>query len=327
MSGLSIASIQSASAGSTRVSTAWRSLPSTVSSSSASRMPACAFTISARAQKRDAVAVREAATLPPGDELALRVGDRRQLVEQAALADPGHTDERHELWRPFLAHAGQAERSTSSSRSLPTSVPRLVVEHLSAEARTGFDRLPHGDRLGLALRLDRLGLAVLDGVASRPVRRLADEDPVHGSGGLETSCRVDDVAGGHPLSGVGARIERHERFAGRDPDPELEPLLDREVANGERGADGSLRIVLVRDGCAEQRHHRVADELLDRAAVALELRANTLVVGPEDRLHVLRVHRLRLRREADEVAEDNRDDLALSACHGERVRRGRAILS
>ena len=45
------------------------------------------------------------------------------------------------------------------------------------------------------------------------------------------------------------------------------------VADRERRADGALGIVLVRDRRAEERHHRVADELLDRAAVALELRA------------------------------------------------------
>ena len=64
--------------------------------------------------------------------------------------------------------------------------------------------------------------------------------------------------------------------------------------------------------CAEERHHRVADELLDRAAVALELGAHALVVGAEYRLDVLGIERLGLRREPDEVAEDDRDDLPLS---------------
>ncbi len=130
-----------------------------------------------------------------------------------------------------------------------------------------------------------------------------------------------------PSPASGSRVEQYEHLARRDADAELEPLLDREVADGERGSDGSLGIVLVRDGRAEQRHNRVADELLDRAAVVLELGAKASVIRAEDRLHVLRVHRLRARREADEVAEEDRDDLALSAGHGERLRRGRAILS
>ena len=81
----------------------------------------------------------------------------------------------------------------------------------------------------------------------------------------------------------------------------------------ERSADGALGVVLVRGRRAEERHDRVADELLDGAAVALELGADALVVGAQDRLDVLRIHRLGLRREPDEVAEDDRDDLALAA--------------
>ena len=81
----------------------------------------------------------------------------------------------------------------------------------------------------------------------------------------------------------------------------------------ERSTDGSLRVVLVRGGRAEERHDRIADELLDGAAVALELRADAFVVRTQDRLDVLGIHRLGLRREPDEVAEDDRDDLALAA--------------
>ena len=69
----------------------------------------------------------------------------------------------------------------------------------------------------------------------------------------------------------------------------------------------------MRDRGAEERHHRVADELLHRAAVALELAANARVVGAEERLDVLGVELLGARGEADEVAEDDGNDLALSA--------------
>ena len=101
-----------------------------------------------------------------------------------------------------------------------------------------------------------------------------------------------------PSPASGSRVERDERLARRDPDPQLELFLERELANRERCADGPLGVVLVRDRRAEQRHHGVADELLDRAAVALELRADALVVRAEHRLDVLGVERLRLRGEA-----------------------------
>ena len=46
---------------------------------------------------------------------------------------------------------------------------------------------------------------------------------------------------------------------------------------------------------------------------SLELRAQPLVVGPEDRLDVLRIERLGARREPDEVGEEDGHDLALAA--------------
>ena len=147
----------------------------------------------------------------------------------------------------------------------------------------------------------------------RPVGRLVDQHTVDGRGALEARGGVDDVPGGHALACIRLCIELHKRLAGRDPHTQLEPLVDRELADGERGPYGTLGIVLVRDGRAEERHHRVADELLHRAAVALELRSNAGVVGTENRCHVLGVQRLRLPREADEVAEDDGDDLPFLA--------------
>ncbi len=74
----------------------------------------------------------------------------------------------------------------------------------------------------------------------------------------------------------------------------------------------------------EEGHHRVADELLDRAAEALELGAEAGVVRAEDRLHVLGIERLRPRREADQVGEQHGDDLAFFA--GLRAHRTRSAV-
>ena len=82
-----------------------------------------------------------------------------------------------------------------------------------------------------------------------------------------------------PASGLG--VEAYQRLARRDPDAKLELVLEREVTDRERGTDGSLGIVLVRDGSTEQRHDGVSDELLHRAAVALELGAHARVIGRE----------------------------------------------
>ena len=130
----------------------------------------------------------------------------------------------------------------------------------------------------------------------------------------------------HSLTRIRAGTERNERFAGGDPDPDLElALLGERVADRERGADSSLRVVLVRDRCAEHRHDRIADELLDGAAVALELGAHLRVVRLQQPAHVLRVHALGARGEADEVAEEAGDDLALLARGRLRFERRRAL--
>ena len=55
-------------------------------------------------------------------------------------------------------------------------------------------------------------------------------------------------------------------------------LLDGEGADRERGAHGALRVVLVCCRRAEEGHHRIADELLDRAAAALELGRGAVVI-------------------------------------------------
>ena len=155
---------------------------------------------------------------------------------------------------------------------------------------------------------------VVDLLLRGAVRRLVDEDPVDRRRGLQPGRRVDDVARGHALALGRPGAERDERLAGRDRDPNLEvTLLADPVADRERGADRALGVVLVRGRRAEERHHRVADELLDRAAAALELGTQTRVVGLEDRAHVLRVHLLGPRREPDEVGEEDGHDLALLA--------------
>ena len=73
-------------------------------------------------------------------------------------------------------------------------------------------------------------------------------------------------------------------------------LLRDPVTDRERRADGPLRIVLVRGRRAEHGHHRVADELLDRAPVPLELGAQASVVRRQHAADVLGIELLGLRR-------------------------------
>ena len=69
----------------------------------------------------------------------------------------------------------------------------------------------------------------------------------------------------------------------------------------------------MRGRSAEERHHRVADELLDGAAEALELLAQMRVVRGEQAADVLGIELLGAGGEADEIGEEHRHDLALLA--------------
>jgi hypothetical protein len=135
----------------------------------------------------------------------------------------------------------------------------------------------------------------------------------------------DDVTGRSGLSCPRVGGEVDQRFTGRDPDPQLDPFLRCELAHRERRPDCALGIVLVRYRRAEERHHGVADELLDGAAEALELRLDPCVTRRLHQLHVLRIELLGTRREAHDIGEEDRDDLPLpprTLGHGEESTEG-----
>ena len=124
--------------------------------------------------------------------------------------------------------------------------------------------------------------------------------PSTGCGGLEARGGVDDVAGRHSLSAAGVGPEHDQRLAGVDADAHVQVeaglLLVQPVDRGadrERRADRPLGIVLVGHRRAEERHDGVADELLDRPAVVLELVAQERVVRRQGAADVLDVHAAR----------------------------------
>ena len=66
----------------------------------------------------------------------------------------------------------------------------------------------------------------------------------------------------------------------------------------------ALGVVLVRDRDTKQRHHRIADEPLDRAPMPLELLAHARVIRSEQRPGVLRIQLLRLGGEANSRSQN-----------------------
>jgi hypothetical protein len=137
------------------------------------------------------------------------------------------------------------------------------------------------------------------------------------SGLLQTRRNVHRVAGREPLLGAG------QHLAGVDADPALDAQLRHRVAHLDRGPARTERVVLVRHRHAEDRHHRVADELLHRAAVRLDDPLHPLEVARQHRLQRLRIHRLPERGRANDVAEKHGHHLAVRADrHEPRLEQG-----
>ena len=111
------------------------------------------------------------------------------------------------------------------------------------------------------------------------------------------------VTAASPVSTPGARLDARSRAWERGDEVQ-------------RRADGALGVVLVGDGCAPDRHHRIADELLDRAAVPADDVARELEVAGQRLADVLGIAALRERREPDEVGEQDRDEAPLGDRRG-----------
>ena len=262
---------------------------------------------------RDPLAVREAAAAHHAGRPAHRSEEFLHQPRLALARGPQHGEQQA---APVLGGAGERARE----------VLELAVsaDHRGQERAAGLPGLRDdpeqtvgGDGLGLPLERERFDGFRLDRVADEAIRLVADQDLARVGGGLEPGGRVHGVAG--DAAEVG-RIGTHEDLAGVHADPAGEPdavvalelvveVLERR-AHVDGGADRSERVVLVELRDAEHGHHGVADELLDRAAVALERGAHRVEVAGHDLAHGLGVELLAELGRAGHVAEHDRDGLA-----------------
>ena len=137
-------------------------------------------------------------------------------------------------------------------------------------------------------------------------------------GSLACSSRAATLTASPVTNELPSRARPDDDLARVDADPEREhavevgsePALHRKCR-----MQRPLGVVLVRLGGAEDRHHRVARELLDRAAGAADLVRHRVVEPLQQRPRALRVLLLAERRRADEVGEEHGGQLPLGGLH------------
>ena len=138
-------------------------------------------------------------------------------------------------------------------------------------------------------------------------RPLADEDLARRSMLLESRADVDRVAGDERA--VRRRVD--DDVAGVDADPQLDLAVEElaePVSHRQGRVQRALGVVLERGRRTERRHHRIAGELLERAAGQPHLLRHRLVEAVEQQPRALGILLAQLRR-ADEIGEEDGRDL------------------
>ncbi len=205
--------------------------------------------------------------------------------------------------QPGPPHArSHASASAPSSLSRPT---RGESKRRSAAAVETVTSRHAGHGLTLALQRQRLDGLRLDRVSSQAQSRLAEQGLTGLRGLLQPRGNVDGVTRREPL--LGAR----DHLAATDADPPLDAELGQGQLHLRRCLERAHCIVFVHGRQPEDRHHGVADELLDDAAMALDDRLHALEIAREQRTERLRVERLAERRRTGDVAKQHGHDLPL----------------
>ena len=151
-----------------------------------------------------------------------------------------------------------ASRTIESSRSRPTNCAPCRRSGVSSTLQEPV----RGNRFGLAFELERLDRLDLGGVADERTSWLSEQHLARPGRLLEPRRNVHRIAR-QPV--LGARYDLARHYA----DPPFQPELRQRVPHLDCRTQRTERVVLVHHRHAENGHHRVADELLHAAAVAL----------------------------------------------------------
>jgi hypothetical protein len=261
------------------------------------------------------------------DQVLHRAGDRGQRplpVGQTASGEedgvgspPGELGGQPRLASSRLGGHHQEVRATLMQRRGQRPLERLQLGFPVDEAagdrrgrpprrhgRADLDGLEGHHRPRLALRPVAAAWPVPHGVLGPSLGLLGDQHhPRRGEIGLPGG-HVHWVAdegeparlargGDHDLARVDAGVDVGEADAATTPRQRAGM-----VADGERGPDGSLGVVLVRGGDAEHRHEPVAQHVRDGPAVLLDDPPHGVQARADERVDLLGVQRGRQRGEA-----------------------------
>ena len=258
--------------------------------------------------------VRRAAC--PRDARAERSRVGEQLVHETRLAEPGLSDDGHDV-----ASTGESLLERADEHG-----DLFVAANeggAAAVGRRGLDpqKPPRDERRALALGGDRRVWLVCEETRGEPVRGVADKYLTRLRRLLQPGGYVYGVAEDAELAFFVADRAR-DGEAGVDPDPQREvsarPFGDAFVFAVERAEDGepgplrARRMIDLVVARSEDRDDRVADVLLDQAARRADLYCDRVPCGAHVLVELFRIEALGERRESRDVREENRDLFGLA---------------
>ena len=258
--------------------------------------------------ERDPVSVGKAG---PHEHTRVVFHRAAELCGEPRLPDACGAHDRHE---PTGSIGHRSVERLPEHAELALAADQWGVEPPRIGGRALDDRecVPRNDRFRLSLQGERIAWLEHDGVLDEAPRGLTDEDLSGSRRFLEPLRGRDRISGDEPLP-TGA-VPGHDLAgidADADPDPDSELLLELFVQPGEgkakigRGADGAQRVVFVQLRDPEDGHHRITDELLEGAAVALEDRSHRIEVPRHDLSERLGIESLAESRPVGDVGEED----------------------
>ena len=259
----------------------------------------------------DPVAVREAPARTSHGHRLLLGEDLPQLAYEPRLPDSRLADDRDEV-RLGVGRSSPVGRPKQLELALTTDEDAAEASqppraHQSKSAKDG----PTRNSSGLALRLHGAQVAELERTTRGHDGSLTGEDLLRLRRFLKPIADIDGVPGNERAAQT--RLANHG-LAGVHADAQLELTGEQLVESPlhrERCVKSPLRMILERHGRSEDRHDRVARELLDRAARSLDLLRHRVIEALETDPYPLGILVAGKRGRADEVGEENRDELSL----------------